>query len=282
MDDRIRNIAFEFQGHTWKAKILGSGSRYMLVFHGYGQQSSAFTHLAELLEESYSLVLMDLVYHGDNSEMQAGYFYTPEHTSPFIDAICRALKAERISLAGYSIGARIAMSISTVCLHRIDELWLFAPDGMPVSGFYKFLTSSLIGNSLFRGFVKRPHFVFGLIKLGQVFRLIKPKAAQFYRYEISDLNKRQQLFNTWMAYRAAIPNHRILNETIPAIVCILGKEDSIIPFAKTIRYIYQHLPKAQVYELDAGHNILSDKSIKKFSEHWETKTKKRHRAASET
>jgi pimeloyl-ACP methyl ester carboxylesterase len=187
MDDRIRNIAFEFQGHTWKAKVLGSRSRYLLVFHGYGQDSSAFTHLAELLEDAYSLVLMDLAYHGNNAEMQAGYNYNPENASTFIETICQALEVERISLAGYSIGARIAMSISTMCIHRIEELWLFAPDGMPVSGFYKFLTSSIFGNSLFRGFVKRPNLVFGLIQLGQFFRLIKPKAAQFYRYEIADL-----------------------------------------------------------------------------------------------
>ncbi len=281
MDDRIRNIAIEIQGYTWNARLFGTGNRYLLVFHGYGQEATAFSHLGELLEGSYTLVMMDLAYHGANSTMQADFLFTPEYAVECVEQLCSALNVDRINLAGYSIGARVAMSISCIIPARIDELWLFAPDGMPVSAFYKFLTSSAIGISLFRGFVKRPHVVFGLIKLGKGLRLIKPKAAKFYMHEIADLEKRQQLFNTWMAYRLAIPNHSVLHDAQLSVLCVLGIDDSIIPFSKTRRFIKKKLSRAQLYELEAGHNILSDKAIRKFSEHWETKSKKRHRAALE-
>lgn len=285
MDDRIRNIGVEFQGHQWEVSLLGSGKRFLVVFHGYGQDAQAFNHLAELLGESYTLVLIDLAYHGANASMPEGFFFQSDQASGFIDSICTALHTERISLAGYSIGARIAMSIAGSYSARIEELWLFAPDGMPVSGFYKFLTTNLIGISLFRGFVKRPHVVFAIIRAAQTLKLIKYKAAKFYLHETADLAKRKQLFNTWMAYREAIPNHAALNEAMRksslSVVCVLGIDDSVIPFAKTRRFIRKELSAAQVYEIETGHNILSDKAIRKFTEHWEAKTKKRHKAALE-
>jgi len=285
MDDRIRHIRIAFQGHEWHAPLLGSGKRFLLVFHGYGQDAHAFHHLAELLSDSYTLVLMDLAYHGRNASMLEGYFFQPNQAAEFIDSVCRELQTERISLVGYSIGARIAMSISGACSKRIEELWLFAPDGMPVSGFYKFLTTNLIGISLFRGFVKRPHLVFAIIKAAQALKLIKHKAAKFYLHETADFAKRKQLFNTWMAYRAALPNHIALNDAVRksslSVVCVLGIDDSVIPYGRTRRFIRKKLSAAQVYELETGHNMLSDKAIRKFAEHWLAKTKKRHRAALE-
>ena len=285
MDDRIQNIAIEFQGYKWQAPLIGSGHRYMLVFHGYGQDANAFKHLAELLDDSYTLVLLDLAYHGKNMLMPDGFFFKPEQAVEFIENLCHELHTERISLAGYSIGARIAMSISGACSNQIEELWLFAPDGMPVSGFYKFLTTNPLGISLFRGFVKRPHPVFAIIKAAQALQLINSKAAKFFMHEIADQNKRKQLFNTWMAYRTAIPNYRALNEAMVqaslSVMCVLGKDDSIIPFSKTRKFIRKNLTGAQVHELEAGHNILSDKSIRKFAEHWDDKIKKRHKAALE-
>lgn len=285
MDDRIRHIRIAFQGHEWHAPLLGSGKRFLLVFHGYGQDAHAFHHLAELLNDSYTLVLMDLAYHGRNASMSEGYFFQPNRAAEFMDSVCKELEIDRISLAGYSIGARIAMSISAACTVRIEELWLFAPDGMPVSGFYKFLTTNLLGISLFRGFVKRPHIVFAIIKAAQTLKLIKYKAAKFYLHETADFAKRKQLFNTWMAYRAALPNHTLLNEAVRnsslSVVCVLGLDDSVIPFTRTRRFIRKKLSAAQVYELETGHNMLSDKAIRKFAEHWEAKTKKRHRAALE-
>jgi predicted esterase len=285
MDDRIQNIAIEFQGYKWQAPLIGSGHRYMLVFHGYGQDANAFKHLAELLDDSYTLVLLDLAYHGKNMLMPDGFFFKPEQAVEFIENFCHELHTDRISLAGYSIGARIAMSISGACSNQIEELWLFAPDGMPVSGFYKFLTTNLLGISLFRGFVKRPHAVFAIIKAAQALKLLNQKAAKFYLHETADYDKRKQLFNTWMAYRAAIPSHKALNEAVKAsslsVVCVLGIDDSVIPFSRTRRFIRKHLSAAQVYELETGHNILSDKAIRKFAEYWEAKTKKRHKAALE-
>jgi pimeloyl-ACP methyl ester carboxylesterase len=285
MDGQQRNIRIEFQGHKWQASLLGSGKRFLLAFHGYGQDAQAFNHLADLLNDSYTLVLMDLAYHGKNASMSEGFFFMSNQAAEFIEIVCKALETDRISLVGYSIGARIAMSISVECAVRIEELWLFAPDGMPVSGFYKFLTTNLLGISLFRGFVKRPHAVFAIIKAAQALKLLNQKAAKFYLHETADYDKRKQLFNTWMAYRAAIPSHKALNEAVKAsslsVVCVLGIDDSVIPFSRTRRFIRKHLSAAQVYELETGHNMLSDKAIRKFAEYWEAKTKKRHKAALE-
>ena len=74
-------------------------------------------------------------------------------------------------------------------------------------------------------------------------------------------------------------SHLIRN--VSAAAEVLGIDDSVIPFSRTRRFIRKHLSAAQVYELETGHNMLSDKAIRKFAEYWEAKTKKRHKAALE-
>jgi hypothetical protein len=75
-----------------------------------------------------------------------------------------------------------------------------------------------------------------------------------------------------MAYRFAIPQYDIIKKYLKkgkiSVVCILGRNDKVIPFTKTRKTALKFLPGIQIIELEAGHNLLSDKATKLLAPYW--------------
>lgn len=257
---------------VWKADLIGKGPKLLIVFHGYGQNADVFRHMEELMQDEYTFMLIDLAFHRHQKDFPKGFIFDAEYSKQWISAILEKSEKSVVSLMGFSIGARIAMFVAQNNSEKVDEIWLIAPDGLPVSKAYRFLTHSWLGQNLFKNFVQSPAIANLLIKFGETLKLISSKAAKFYRHEISSLEMRQQLFDTWISYREALPDYQSLNllndKGKLAITCILGKDDAIIRFQKTRKFVRKKLPDAQIIELEIGHNILSDKGVKKLFEYW--------------
>jgi pimeloyl-ACP methyl ester carboxylesterase len=259
--------------HRWIAQKHGQGEDVLLAFHGYGQDNTWFEHVAELLGDKYTILAFDLAYHGNQKNFEHGFIFDKEYAQKWLKQISSDLKKEKLGFIGYSIGARIALSMASWSKERVSEIYLLAPDGMPVSKTYKLLTGTWVGVSLFRGFIKHPGIAFGLINLGKSTKLLNPKVALFFKNEIATIENRQQLFDTWMAYRKALPDYKTLKNCLKEnrlpITCILGKQDRVIPWKKTRSFAISHLPGIELIELDLGHNLLSDKSMRLLTEYWQ-------------
>ncbi len=205
--------------------------------------------------------------------MSESFIFSREYCAVWLQALRKELDITEFSITGFSIGARIAMGIVSWFPQHISELWLIAPDGLPVSKAYNFLTQTSLGILFFQSFVSSPWFANTLINLGKKLSLLSDRTAKFYLYEIGSIEKRQQLYNTWMAYRALKPDYLLLSELnekrLFSLSCYLGKEDSIIPFNRTQKFILKQLKGAQIIPLQLGHNILSEKGIKRLKDYWE-------------
>lgn len=270
--DTVNSLQFEANNLVWKADLIGQGPKLLIAFHGYGQNADVFRHMEELMQDEYTFMLIDLAFHRNQKDFPQGFIFDAEYSKQWISAILEKSGKSVVSLMGFSIGARIAMFVAQNNSDKVNEIWLIAPDGLPVSKAYSLLTHSWFGQRLFKNFVQSPAIANLLIKLGESLKLISSKAAKFYRHEISSLAMRQQLFDTWISYREALPDYQNLNQLNDkgklAITCILGKDDAIIRFQKTRKFIRKKLPDAQIIELEIGHNILSDKGVKKLFEYW--------------
>jgi pimeloyl-ACP methyl ester carboxylesterase len=270
--DTNKTIQFEADNLVWKADLIGKGPKLLIAFHGYGQNADIFRHVEELMQEEYTFLLVDLAFHRHQKDFPKGFLFDEAYSKKWISAILEKSGKTVVSLMGFSIGARIAMFVAQNNTDKVNEIWLIAPDGLPVSKAYKFLTRSWFGKKLFQHFVESPSVANLLIAMGEKSKLITVKAAKFYRHEISNVSMRQQLFDTWVSYQEAIPNYKVLGALNDkgklAITCILGKQDAIIKFRRTRKFLRKSLPDAQIIELEIGHNILSDKGVKKLFEYW--------------
>lgn len=252
--------------YQWVFNCFGSGKKVLLAFHGYGQDNHWFRHHEDLFGKEFKIYAVDLAFHGLHEQFSKGLLFDSSYSEKWLSEILKALNLEKIGLMGYSIGARKALSMAAWNPDLISELWLLAPDGLPVSGMYKLLTNTKAGHLLFKSFISSPGFSLGLIKLLEKLHIIHNKVANFYRTEIGSRPKRQKLFDTWMAYRKAQPEFRVLQERMNndrlSITCILGKEDRVIPCARTKKFVLRTLIGTNIIELDLGHNLLSDKGAR--------------------
>lgn len=257
---------------AWRANCYGEGETILLSFHGYGQDSSFIKHFEEVLGDKYCLVCIDLAFHGENSNLQEDLLFDKAYGETFLNAFLNHFQTEKIGLFGYSIGARISLSLCSWYIDKISEIWLLAPDGMPVNKTYFMLSGTWIGKMIFKGFVRNPGLGLGLIKLGKTFKILNHKVAAFYLNEVSTKEKRLKLFKTWMTYRKTIPELNGLNEKIEAshlaVTCIVGKWDKVIPPRRTKKFARKHLYNAEIIELAIGHNLLSAKGVRLLQEFW--------------
>jgi pimeloyl-ACP methyl ester carboxylesterase len=265
-------MEIKFGDQCWQVQMMGNGEHLLIALHGYGQSVSIFSHIAELLEDQYTLLGIDLAFHGDQTNFPDGFLFNREYAAHWLDAILTETGKKSIGIIGYSIGGRIALSLASWFPEKISELWLIAPDGMPVSKAYHFLTNTWLGVFTFKIFVRSPGFTFQLFNAAKKLRLIQKKVVDFYKAQVETFTKRKQLFDTWIAYRELLPDRSVLHENSKSgklpVTCILGTFDVLIRPKKTRAALSKTLPNAQIIELEIGHNLLSEKAMRKLSEYW--------------
>lgn len=265
-------MKFQAGGIQWNVSQFGHGPQYLIAFHGYGQDAQAFKHFSEISTDTYTILSIDLAFHGKHEEFPKGFIFSREYAEIWLNVLLEATEQKTFGLIGYSIGARIAMSMLEWFPKKISELILFAPDGLPVAKTYLLLTRTWLGVKVFRYFIESPGIAFFLIKFGEKLKIVPSKVADFYRNEIQDESKRLQLFDTWMAYRRSTPTDKRLNKQLKVnskhVMCILGRRDAVIKYAITRKHARKRYPNLQLIELDLGHNLLSNKAIKILSNYW--------------
>jgi 2-succinyl-6-hydroxy-2,4-cyclohexadiene-1-carboxylate synthase len=89
----------------------------LILLHGFTQTGRSWQPVLHALAARYRAVAPDLPGHGDFSERRPASFAA-------CDAYLRALAGERIALAGYSMGGRIALHAALALGERVGRLVL--------------------------------------------------------------------------------------------------------------------------------------------------------------
>ncbi len=263
-----RPFTFRVNQDQWNLTVKGSGKAFLLLFHGYGQRCESFKYWEEVLAERYTFVQVDLAFHGQNALGSFADTFDAQYAKAWFQAILQCVGATQIDLLAYSIGARVAQFVAHHNVQHVGRLALLAPDGLPVRQGYRLITQTLMGNWLFKAFVHLPHIAYSGIFVAERLRLISGKTASFYRFEIASKAKREQLFNTWMFYRncqLSASDLAVLAQQIEGGVEIyLGQYDAVLPPKETMLYLKKHQVACRTFSLELGHNLLSEKAVRKW------------------
>jgi pimeloyl-ACP methyl ester carboxylesterase len=214
-------------------RCWGTGPRLVFAFHGYGESSAAFTFLGEALGKDYTLVAIDLPFHGE-TDWKEGLFFDPLWLPGLLTEIAVGLP-ERLAdwwLLGYSMGGRIALQLLGDSPSNIQKIVLLAPDGLKVNVWYWIATRTRAGNTLFRWTMRRPGWLFLMLRLGNALRLVNPSIYKFTVHYINDNRVRQDLYTRWTTMRGFRPSLSVLAEIIRSrklrVALIFGRYDRII------------------------------------------------------
>lgn len=89
--------------------IQGTGSKAMLLIHGYGCDQNMWRYVSPHFKEAYTIILIDLVGSGKSDDNAYDYdkYSSLEGHADDVIAICDALNLEDVCIVGHSVSAMI-------------------------------------------------------------------------------------------------------------------------------------------------------------------------------
>ena len=240
----------------------GTGEKPLLCFHGFGENADSFMSLARQLGNTYTIIAIDLPLHG-KTVWNEGMRCTTEDIISIIDNI-PVLYNHRFSLAGYSMGGRVALSLYEQIPQRIQQLILLAPDGLKINFWYWLATQTVLGNRLFKYFMKKPGIFFTVTKVLKSTGMINMGVYNYVHQYLNQKDKRMQLYTIWTTMRKLKPAAQnikglIQKNNTPALL-IYGRYDRVIHHTTGSHFKKGMEPFCTLHILPCGHRILHEKN----------------------
>lgn len=242
----------------------GSGPRVVVCFHGYGEEGSTFSFLAGLAGNECTVLAPDLPFHG-NTEWNDGPLFTPAHLLALLEALLQDNPDCRgpITLAGFSMGGRMALHLYQSIPERVDRLVLLAPDGLKMNGWYWLATQTLLGNRIFGFTMKHPGWFAGTLRALHALKLVNSSIYKFTQFYIHDREVRQLLYRRWTGFRKIRPRIPQVKELIQRhrtrVRLVYGQHDRIIQTGPGIRFCRGIEDHCSLALIPSGHQVLHAK-----------------------
>lgn len=252
---------------------FGYGPKSAICFHGFGEDASTFNFLANYAGNQYTFFSIDLPFHG-KTDWKEGLNFTYHDLLKIVEIITREdneaplISTRKLSLLGFSLGGRIALSLYEAMPDKIEKLVLLAPDGLKVNFWYWLATQTWLGNKFFAFTMKKPGWFFGFLKLLNKLKLVNASIFKFVNYYIGEAEVRRLLYARWTTLRKLKPGlNRIKNkikENKTPIRLVYGKHDRIILSSVGEKFragIEEHCTLTVIY---SGHQVLHEKHIQEI------------------
>lgn len=247
---------------------FGSGPRLVVCFHGYGEEARVFEFLGKYAGDRFTFIAIDLPFHG-KTMWKENFNFTIEDLQQIVESILMQnnLKPQtltpKLSLIGFSLGGRIALSIYQSMPEKIGKLVLLAPDGLKVNFWYWLATQSWLGNKFFKLTMNKPGWFFGFLKLLNKLKLVNSSIFKFVNYYIGDAEVRRLLYARWTTLRKIKPNIATIKKNIvqhkTPVRLVYGKHDRIILSSVGEKFRKGIEGHCSISVINAGHQILHEK-----------------------
>ncbi len=248
---------------TLAYRSYGSGPVQVIALHGFGRTGEDFALFGPLVQGRCTVHAFDLHFHGASATPahRAHEPFTPAELATYFTAFADHLGAEKVTLLGYSLGGRIALSLLTTMPGRIARVVLVAPDGLKPRPWYRGLASSRYGRHLYSRFVDDPRRAHAVMHALHRTGLLRPKLHRFLLDQTDSRAKRQQVHDVWLSYRLIEPDlgsvARAQETHGIGLTLFLGRTDSVIP-AHLAQALQRRAPRqVEVALLEGGHVLLT-------------------------
>jgi pimeloyl-ACP methyl ester carboxylesterase len=245
----------------WRLHVRDRGPRAapaVILIHGFGASLQTWDAWAEGLAHQYRVIRFDLPGSGLSPPDPSGD-YTDRRSVELLLALMDQLGVQRASIAGHSIGGRIAWTFVAAHPERVARLVLVAPDGFASPGFaYGQAPKVPILLGLMRYVLPKP-----LLR-----RSLEPAYADpawltdplLDRYD--DLLRapggRNALLERMRQTVLLDPRPRLAAIGAPTLL-IWGEQDALIPFANSADYL-RTLPNARLASFPAAGHLPQEET----------------------
>ena len=166
-------------------KVWNGGPQLVLALHGFSNSSNIFSGLARLLQPQFTTVALDLPGHGSTEWNEKEELDYPALRTLIAD-LCAEYGVEKLSLLGFSLGGRVALSILAAISEKIYSVTLLAPDGLKTHPVIAYANGSRAGSFVLDDLHKHPARYEKILTMLYRRKVITEKLYQFFLYHLSN------------------------------------------------------------------------------------------------
>lgn len=211
------------------------------------------------------MICIDLPFHG-KTNWNENLLFTIGELIAIMEGIAQEQKRalSRFSIAGFSLGGRVAIALVPFMARQIDKLLLMAPDGIIVNFWYWLSTQNAAGNRLFKFTMNHPYWLITLIKTANRFGLVNRSIYKFSMAQVEDQQARKDLYRRWTIMRrfncARTELKHLISDNKIAIEMIYGKHDRVMLVKTGIKFQTGIEDLCNITVLPCGHQVLHPKN----------------------
>jgi pimeloyl-ACP methyl ester carboxylesterase len=263
-----------FNDLVFEYLTFGEGDKYLIAFHGFGMHASDYKVFEDTLGKEFKIISINHFFHGNSLFPHKRLSRKPFKRSELknlIDLIIEKHQIDKFSIAGFSLGGRLALTTFELFPSKTDRLFLFAPDGIKTNLFYQIVSRTIVGQKLYSFLINNPNLFLGLVSFFKKTKFFSRRFYNFIIYHIDTEEKRRLLYNIWMCYRLIHPSKKkyidLSKKHNVKTNLFLGKHDEIITptVGKELSKKLKGLIKLHI--IYSSHNILSLKTNKYIAKH---------------
>ena len=263
----------------------GSGPKAAICFHGFGEEGTLYSFLEKYAGDQYTFYSIDLPFHGKtkwNEELVFSHHDLLHIIAEIIDPNNQQQKTmhssqspvdilrinNKLTLLGFSLGGRIALSLYQAQPEIVEKLILLAPDGLKVNFWYWFSTQTWIGNKIFSFSMQYPGWFFGFLKAMNKMGLVNASVFKFVNYYIGNKEARQLLYQRWTGLRKLKPDLPRIKKSIrhykTQTRLVYGKYDRIILPVRGELFQKGIEEFCTVTVIESGHQVVHENHVEEI------------------
>ena len=239
---------------------IGTGSKVMIGFHGFGRDASMFQNYENVFPD-YTIYSIALYFHGSSWTRPTYDLNEDEWKSEFSEFL-DTHRIDKFSILGFSLGGKLALFTYQIFSERVENIHLLAPYGIQ-----KNFIESLVQKTPFlfwkmKKFIDQPAFLFRLAKGLHNSKLLNPTLMQIILRQLDSKEKRSTAFYSMLLYGAIELNLKEIRQSFERqkanVHIYLGKFDQVL----RLENLYQHLGSLSnfsLHVLPSGHSSLPHK-----------------------
>jgi len=237
----------------------GTGSRTLLLFHGFGQDHRAFDDLSSAVATEYTIYSFDLFFHGESSWKDDEDPMEKEFWRELMAQFLTENSINKFNVLGFSMGGKFALACVELFPDRVEEIFLLAPDGIKTSFWYSLATYPHVFRKLFKSMISHHQRFLAISRTALRLRLIDKGVLRFVELQMNTEEKRKRVYYSWVVFRHLQFDldqiASILNDHHTPLTLIIGQYDKIIT-AKNMEPFVKKLHTVRFEVIEAGHNDL--------------------------
>ena len=119
-------------GRNINVRVVGIGKNSLILVHGFGENNFAWGDISQDLATRYTVYAIDLRGHGDSDWDLEGRYELDKFTADLV-CIIQRLAIARFAIVGHSLGAEVALEVTSILRTQVIKLILVEFSLEPIS-----------------------------------------------------------------------------------------------------------------------------------------------------